>query len=105
MTVTLTPEREKQLLAEHHAKQAQRESEDAEIQRQRDQIKANWESKKNPAAYPSGSTHPCEVCKGTIGKGDLIRKRVVIVNTSKFGYDPQPRTMYRHERCPEAKTL
>jgi uncharacterized protein with PIN domain len=97
--INLTEEQIERILAERKAQQAQREADDQALAAQKAQTEAAWAKLRNPEPFTNRSAHPCEKCKGVIAKGDQAKKRTVIVNVSKFGWTPQPRTLYRHLEC------
>ena len=103
--INLTQEKIAELLAERKAQQAQREADDQALAAQKTQTEEAWAKMRNPEPFITRSVHPCEKCQGTIMAGEQAKKRTVIVNVSKFGWTPQPRTLYRHVSCPAEEAV
>jgi hypothetical protein len=99
MTVKLSPEREREILAAYHANTAKIQAERLALEEMQAQQKAiNEEHWRNVKAvtHRAKVPHECELCKGAIKVDELCHSRSMIINTSRVGWDAGWATRYRH---------
>jgi hypothetical protein len=102
--ITLSPEKQAELLAEYHRKKEALQAEQnrqAEAQKQETMY---WATKKaNLQTCKIRKPRPCGVCGKTKPAGSVMAKRTVIVNVARNGYTGAFQTEYICEECRKVK--
>lgn len=102
--ITLSPEKQAELLAEYHRKKQALQAEQTRQMDARKQENTYWATKKaNLQTCKIRKPRTCGVCGKTVSAGSVMAKRTVIVNVAKNGYTGAVQTEYICEECRKVK--